>query len=484
MTRFHQAPHIRICWTLLALVSSVSQVIGGHQLRSNLYTEGSGVNPPFSQIRNSIQNGYNGTKIDVNNALVEGGRYRTFSIQKPLRLHTLANANIVGDFHLWSRWYQTDGKTQIFRLFPGEENVRNSRPLAARSETFDAKTGWNIAGGGEWHEWVGRFTIVKPIHAVILQIKDSDTDDWSMRLLMNAEGNISVCHRRPLPGQVKTETLIENATGESFDIRVRDNGLDYEIYMGDNQSRPFSAGQYVRNDEPGDHSLTHFRWGMYVESNEVPSEGLIFVSHASVDPKVLPMVASDLIVGWDTWTSGSQEASWTNGNATGRARESSGEWVEASEAASKDGTFGSLSGASTVVNDSNTGTHIGATSGSGSYDFTVTAGVYGLVLKQFSYDSIRKRSGSPFQWSVTTISGSISIGVTLGGGSLESILASSGPSNHDDFDLDLTVLKDHTLAPGESATFRISFSGGTVSNADQKTYLDNVAVFGTIVSAR
>jgi hypothetical protein len=64
---------------------------------------------------------------------------------------------------------------------------------------------------------------------------------------------------------------------------------------------------------------------------------------------------------------------------------------------------------------------------------------------------------------------------------LGNILGSPGPSDHDDFDLDLTGLADNVLDPGESATFRISFSGGTVSNTDQKTYLDNVAISGTSV---
>jgi hypothetical protein len=269
---------------LLTLICSTAAT------QAQLYTEGPGVNPPFEDIRDDITNGYAGTVIDVHNGDVEGGLFDGFGIQDDLRLHTLANSSIGQGAHgNWSRWYQTDGATQVFRLFPGEENVRPSssgviRPLAARIEAFDRNTGWNV-DDGEWHDWVGRYTIVKPIDATIFQAKDTDNDDWSVALGMNSDGGVFVTHRRPMPGQPRHEVLLDNAIGQPFDIRIRDNGLDYEVYFGD-QNVPFTSGQYIRNDEPGDDSDTRFRWGMYVGSNPVLDEGMIFVSHASVDPDI------------------------------------------------------------------------------------------------------------------------------------------------------------------------------------------------------
>lgn len=252
-------------------------------IRSTLYTEGTGINPPFNDIRNVISSGYTGTQIDVNNAEVEGGIYGAYAIQNPLRLHTLANSSVPQkQFNRWTRWYQTDGATQIFRLFPGEENVRNDRKFAARIEAFDAVTVWNI-DDGMWHDWVGRFTVVKPINAAIFQVKDADDDAWAVHLKMSLDGRVFVDHRRPIQGQNKTETLLDNAIGQPFDIRVRDNGLDYEVYLGNNP-QPFTSGTYIRNDEQNDTSATSFRWGMYAESNEITNEGLLFVSHATVDP--------------------------------------------------------------------------------------------------------------------------------------------------------------------------------------------------------
>ena len=251
-----------------------------------LYTEGAGVNPPFSDIRNVISNGYTGTQIDVNNTAVEGGIYGTNAIQSPLRLHTLANSNVPqNQFDRWSRWYQTDGATQIFRLFPDEENVRNDREFAARVEAFDAVTRWNV-DDGVWHDWVGRFTVVKPIDAAIFQVKDADADDWAVQLKMRLDGSVLVAHRRPILGQNKTEILLDDAIGQPFDVRVRDNGLDYEVYLG-SDLQPFTSGRFTRNDAADDNSTTRFRWGMYAENKAITNEGLIFVSHATVDPSVL-----------------------------------------------------------------------------------------------------------------------------------------------------------------------------------------------------
>ena len=97
---------------------------------------------------------------------------------------------------------------------------------------------------------------------------------------------------------------------------------------------------------------------------------------------------------------------------------------------------------------------------------------------KFCFDARQKCDELPFQWTVTTISDAISNNATIGSGNLGSALLYPGPSDHDDFDLDLTRLADHVLDPGESATFRLSCSGWIVNDDDQKTYLDNVAVFG------
>ena len=63
----------------------------------------------------------------------------------------------------------------------------------------------------------------------------------------------------------------------------------------------------------------------------------------------------------------------------------------------------------------------------------------------------------------------------LGGG------LGTGHDVHDDLDLDLTGLADHTLAAGETAIIQIAFSNGTGSGGGHHLFLDNVAVSGSLV---
>ena len=170
-----------------------------------------------------------------------------------------------------------------------------------------------------------------------------------------------------------------------------------------------------------------------------------------------------------------------------RARRSSsegGDWRENNQGASNDGSFGTLAGASTSTGAANTGTLLGVTNTVGSYSFTVTAGATGLLLDSFNFDARRKRSQSSSNWSVEVLSGNITTGVVDSGG-LGSALGANGPTDQNDYDVDLTGLADRELAAGESATFRINLTGGngTNTNGDQHLYMDNVAISGTAVTA-
>lgn len=195
---------------------------------------------------------------------------------------------------------------------------------------------------------------------------------------------------------------------------------------------------------------------------------------------VVPMSAdADLLVGWETWASGGEGASTELGDINGTSQEF-GDWRESSNAASNDGTFGNLTGASTATGSASTGTYIGVSSTDGSYEFTITAGADPLDLDTFHFDARRKRSNSAKNWAVSVVSGDITNGA-LSSGSLGGSNGGPGPTNHTDYEVDLTGLADRSLAAGESATFRISFTGGTFSNNDQRTYLDNVAISGSVV---
>jgi len=232
-----------------------------------LFTESSVKNPPFSELKlpqeETFKGPVQGSKIRVDHALVEVGPVGDKSFDKNIKIHVIPNSAVGRqDFGKWTRWYQEDGKTQIFRLFDGETNTRNARANAARVEAFSALA----FEKGPWHEWQGRYTIVKPQGAAIFQSKNNK-NDWSVQINMSSSGTITLNHRR---GQ--DVPLATNMTGKSFDLKVRDNGHDYEVYFN---GEKVGTGSWPR---PSGH--TNFRWGMYL-GKAVSKESMIFVSGAT-----------------------------------------------------------------------------------------------------------------------------------------------------------------------------------------------------------
>lgn len=235
-----------------------------------------GDDPTFQEIlagrdlpqgRNST-NGVKGSRIKVNDSLLKEGPNARRKIPQNIRIHTLGNSFIRrGDFEKWSRWYQEDGNTQIFRLFKDEENVRNSRKKAARIEAFSILK-WKR---GTWHEWVGTYTIIKPHNCAIFQSKNN-VNDWSVQLNMRANGDILLNHRRA-PDKI----IARNMTGKPFHVRVRDNGHEYEVYLNGEKK---GAGVYARPE-----GETSFRWGMYLGGSDVRHEAMILVTGAGIDPR-------------------------------------------------------------------------------------------------------------------------------------------------------------------------------------------------------
>lgn len=236
-----------------------------------------GEDPSFAEVMKSgklprgenSRNGVAGSKIRVNRKVVEHSREARRPIPERIRIHTLGNSMIPRrDFAKWSRWYQEDGNTQVFRLFQGETNVRNERELAARVEAF-SELKWKRGG---WHEWSGTYTIVKPHGAAIFQAKNGGKPNWAVQLTMNRNGDVSFSPRRK-PSVV----IARNMTGKPFHIRVRDNGHDFEVFL---DGKPVGKGSWPRPE-----GETSFRWGMYLGGNEVKSDAMLFVSGVTIDGK-------------------------------------------------------------------------------------------------------------------------------------------------------------------------------------------------------
>jgi len=240
-----------------------------------LYTQ-KGTDPSFEEVLKSgklpkggnSKTGVKGSKINVDNRRVEITPNAKRSIPREIKLHTLGNSGIPRqDFENWSRWYQEDGNTQVFRLFKGEENVRNARENAARIEAF-SEVSWKE---GDWHQWSGTYTLIKPHGAAIFQAKN-DVNDWSVQINMNSKGDVILNHRRGAD-----QVIAKDMAEKPFHILVRDNGKNYEVHL---DGKKVGEGSYAR---PA--GKTNFRWGMYLGGNPVTHDAMIFVSGATVDGK-------------------------------------------------------------------------------------------------------------------------------------------------------------------------------------------------------
>jgi hypothetical protein len=239
----------------------------------SLFTQ-QGSDPSFAEVLKSgkLPKGKNsnigvtGSTINVANQLVELTPEAKRPMPQAIRIHTLGNSAIPrSDFKKWSRWYQEDGSTQVFRLFKGETNVRNARENAARIEAF-SNVKWKR---GAWHDWSGTYTIIKPHGAAIFQAKNN-LNDWSVQINMNSKGDVILNHRRAADKVIATGMV-----SKPFRIRVRDNGLEYEVFL---DGKKVGEGIYARPE-----GTTSFRWGMYVGHGTVDDDAMIFVSGATVD---------------------------------------------------------------------------------------------------------------------------------------------------------------------------------------------------------
>lgn len=220
-----------------------------------------------------------GAKVDINNAIVEQGVYANTPIdakKRNMRLHTLGHASLrSSDFKNWSRWYQEDGKTQIFRLFKGEENTSNKRKNAARVETFIPSQS-SLPKAGVVREFGARFTVLKsggcvaPHFCSLFQAKGNNVDHWSVMLRVDSKGALWFYPRESLANR---KLISPNAIGRPFDMKVLDDGLDYEMFI-DGQS--VGTGQWKRTQKIG------FRWGIYVGRSDVPDDVIVLVTGAQM----------------------------------------------------------------------------------------------------------------------------------------------------------------------------------------------------------
>jgi hypothetical protein len=182
-------------------------------------------------------------------------------------------------------------------------------------------------------------------------------------------------------------------------------------------------------------------------------------------------------------TNNGAPTSWTPGEGNSRGSSVDTTW----------GTFAGPAAASAVTTGaSESFTLINARS-TGEVTLTVTNNTGDdYDLNAFHFDAVAFRFRAADGYELNVLAGSdITVGnvadlpndtiTALGSGAA---LTASANDGHDDIDIDLTVLSDNTLAPGETAIFQLEFTDGEgTNNGGHHLFLDNVAVSGDIAAA-
>lgn len=212
----------------------------------------------------------------------------------------------------------------------------------------------------------------------------------------------------------------------------------------------------------------------------------------------------ELVAGWDTWDSNTTPtASMTASGitATAAASGTGGNWSIADNGddpgrgSSGDQTWGSFDGngvgASAVTNVGQANMTLTNGKTDGQVTFTITNnGPADWELDSFHLDAVAFRRNAARTYALNVLAGSdITVGNVFNSGlpandnSTDAITTldgnlGTGHEVHDDLDISLTGLADHTLAPGEVTIVQIAFSNGTGSGGGHHLFLDNVALSG------
>jgi hypothetical protein len=279
--------------TLILLVASIA-VIGAEAPDKSLYTQ-EGTDPSFETLlkQGVIKPGEAfskgpvlGSRIHVDHALLEKQVGKIGPIPQDIGLHTEVCGDSIRrkDFPEWTRWYQEDGNTQVFRLFKDEQNVRGGTGKDGSPGRIEAFSRSITVAPGTWHEWEGTYTVIKPVGACIFQLMHEGSL-WPFHIEMSEKGDLSFLRRRPAPGMEREIVMSENMVGKSLSLKVRANGEDYEVYqkapLDDGPWKLVAKGSFTKAKD----NTISFRWGMYAGSKKgesIKNDALLFVTGVTI----------------------------------------------------------------------------------------------------------------------------------------------------------------------------------------------------------
>lgn len=226
---------------------------------------------------------------------------------------------------------------------------------------------------------------------------------------------------------------------------------------------------------------------------KLPTAALLF---SALTALATSSASAVLIAGWDGWAdsgtdlftatltplaSGSAQGTITNGVGTIGPFNNSG----INFGASADGTWGTLATPAASLDRSDSSSALGFNNtATGTLDFSITASST-ISLTSFNFDSFRRFGGSANEAQLSILSGAITNGNV--GSLLTIVQAAAGSDSFEDvtgtdFDVSLAGLADNILEAGETAVFRLAFTGGNSSGGGgNSAFLDNVGIFGDVV---
>lgn len=213
-----------------------------------------------------------GTRVQVQNSRFEQGSTGSRPVlpDSELQWHNPFGSNFTTPSS--SRWYQKDGFTQVFRVFPGDTNLSSVRVGAARSEAY-VRNLTTLASDGRTMTFSARFHVAEHNGSrdVMLfqskgrwrnsQFRSTNSHEypaWSVALFAQADGSIVLRDRAPAGGKGR---IIQTGfrVGQSFNLRVVDDGYNFSAFIN---GRRLISGVWERGDTP-----TVARWGAYVQGN-------------------------------------------------------------------------------------------------------------------------------------------------------------------------------------------------------------------------
>ncbi|GAB3661494.1 hypothetical protein GCM10028791_36050 [Echinicola sediminis] len=237
-------------------------------------------------LRDKVANGAidtRGTFVDVPNGSIEttSTGSRPLMSDSQMRWHNPLNSQVT-DPSESTRWYQKDGNTQVFRVFPGDQNWQSTRVGAGRSEAYAPDLGIRrdenrvMTFSARYH--VAGHNGSKDVK--IFQSKATAEGEfdpaWGVALHVTAAGDIDIIKRGITWGQ-NERISTGKSVGESFNLRVTDDGYNYKVFIDDVE---MAAGSWDRGN-----LKSVCRWGGYVQgggggvlTGSVNNPQVIFIS--------------------------------------------------------------------------------------------------------------------------------------------------------------------------------------------------------------